>query len=37
MVGSAIKKKLESKLYKNLICKTFAELNLINQGKLNFF
>lgn len=37
MVGRAIKRKLEDKGYKNLICKTSAELNLINQSEVEEF
>ena len=37
MVGSAVKRKLESKAYKNLICRTSSELNLINQTEVEDF
>ncbi len=38
MVGSAVKRNLEKKNYKNLICKTSKELNLVNQAAVeNFF
>lgn len=37
MVGSAIKKSLEEKNYKNLICKSSKELNLIDQSRVESF
>jgi GDP-L-fucose synthase len=37
MVGSAIKRKLESKGYTNLITRTHSELDLINQQAVNNF
>ena len=37
MVGSAIKKKLESKSYSNIITRTHHELDLINQQAVNTF
>lgn len=37
MVGSAIKKSLEEKNYKNLICKSSKELNLISQSQVESF
>ncbi len=37
MVGSAIKRKLENESYQNLIYKSSAELNLINQAEVEDF
>lgn len=37
MVGSAIKRRLESCGWRNLICRTSAELNLINQSSVDRF
>lgn len=37
MVGSAIKRNLESRGYTNLICRTHAELDLTNQQAVNEF
>lgn len=37
MVGSAIKRNLERSGYRNLICKTSKELNLINQAQVEKF
>ena len=37
MVGSAIKRRLEHSGYRNLICKSSKELNLINQNEVESF